>query len=472
MAQRALIKLAEDAEDAASGLKVFRDSLPRNATRITAVISEFFGISSSLRQLDSAEADPRYQPSFYRIRDDAGLLLRSLAASIKDVFTMFARSKDRSRQMVWEDLQHKMGQDEGEGLLERLQCYRGVLQAQFDIVTGSRVSVPSESRRQILSLAAAQGVASPVSIRHRTRMLSRLGPRTGLDMYSTVLIQQQHFDNTTCQSARLFTEILAKYSREDISECYGSTDTSAISKMTQDGFLLALQQPFDGDRLWLRIYWRPEDNRARMLVMTKASDGRDQYYCVVLSSLKIIREQSCLKLCRARPDGVYDLWTKLNFAIYERMVLFYCTFVAMKRQDERAVPHPALADSLELKTPDRRGERELFAGVIKHGDMRHALRLFRDRASGGVRLEASAKRGPMQDVPIWTAFITRYAEDPDWPQYEGDGLVSLAAIKPPPYVFLPHYEPPRNRDGEYVLHFVTSDDGKQFVESWVALCRG
>ncbi|KAK5676155.1 hypothetical protein LTS10_011447 [Elasticomyces elasticus] len=209
-----------------------------------------------------------------------------------------------------------------------------------------------------------------------------------------------------------------------------------------------------------------------MLVMTKTSDGRDQHYCVVLSSLKIIREQSCLKLCRARPDGVYDLWTKLNFAIYERMVLFYCTFVAMKRQDERAVPHPALADSLELKTPDRRGERELFAGVIKHGDMRHALRLFRDRASGGVRLEASAKRGPMQDVPIWTAFVTRYAEDPDWPQYEGDGLVSLAAIKPPPYVFLPHYEPPRNRDGEYVLHFVTSDDGKQFVESWVALCRG
>ncbi|KAK4956383.1 hypothetical protein LTR10_005907 [Elasticomyces elasticus] len=516
MAQRPLIKLAEDAEDAASGLKVFRDSLPRNATRITAVISEFFGISSSLRQLDSAEADPRYQPSFYRIRDDAGLLLRSLAASIKDVFTMFARSKDRSRQMVWEDLQHKMGQDEGEGLLERLQCYRGVLQAQFDIVTGSRQSVPSESRRQILSLAAAQGVANPVSGQSTPRPpRARPQPQPRFDTPTSPVLDNQwdyarpppfapdpplQSPTFTSSSSATLSSSQTSYSNaesaspshwarhvfngsnpttafrqhylEDISECYGSTDTSAISKMTQDGFLLALQQPFDGDRLWLRIYWRPEDNRARMLVMTKASDGRDQHYCVVLSSLKIIREQSCLKLCRARPDGKYDLWTKLNFAIYERMVLFYCTFVAMKRQDERAVSHPALADSLELKTPDRRGERELFAGVIKHGDMRHALRLFRDRASGGVRLEASAKRGPMQDVPIWTAFITRYAEDPDWPQYEGDGLVSLAAIKPPPYVFLPHYEPPRNRDGEYVLQFVTSDDGKQFVESWVALCRG
>ncbi len=171
------------------------------------------------------------------------------------------------------------------------------------------------------------------------------------------------------------------------------------------------------------------------------------------------------------------------------MVLVYCTLVAMKRQDHRGVAHPMLLDAFELNTSDGLGERECFAGAIEHGDMRHALRLFRDRASGGVRLEASAKRGPMQDVPIWTAFVTKYADDRDWPQYEGRGVVSLAAVKPPPYVFLPQYEPARNRAGEYVLQFTTSEgrswapfravaslmfsvDGKQFVEVWAALCRG
>ncbi|KAK3068669.1 hypothetical protein LTR53_013571 [Teratosphaeriaceae sp. CCFEE 6253] len=201
--------------------------------------------------------------------------------------------------------------------------------------------------------------------------------------------------------------------------------------------------------------------------MTKA-----EHYCVPLVNLKIIRDQSCLQLCRARSDGVFTLWARLNFAAYERMVLFYCTFVAMKHLDERGIPHKLLVDSFELEGSNRQGEQKIFAGVIRHGDMRHALRLYRDRASGGVRLEASAKRGPMQDVPIWTAFVTKYAGDTDWPQYEGEGVVSLAAIKPPPYVFLPRYEPACNRNGEHVLMFTTSEDGRQFVENWTSLCRG
>ncbi|KAK3065873.1 hypothetical protein LTR53_017941, partial [Teratosphaeriaceae sp. CCFEE 6253] len=86
MSERALITLAQASEDAASGLRLFRDSLPRAATRITAIIGELFAISSALRQLDNAEGDPRFQPSFYRIRDDVGLLYRSLQTSIDDVF--------------------------------------------------------------------------------------------------------------------------------------------------------------------------------------------------------------------------------------------------------------------------------------------------------------------------------------------------------------------------------------------------
>ena len=138
------------------------------------------------------------------------------------------------------------------------------------------------------------------------------------------------------------------------------------------------------------------------------------------------------------------------------MVLFYCTFVAMKRQDSRPVPHEDLMDDCELEENDA-GEVLEFGGKIKDGELRHALRLYRDRASGVTRLEASALRGPMKDVPLWTAFVTKYAHDPDWAQFEGGGVVSLVAMKPPPYVFLSGYSPPRDRNGQFILQFVTNN---------------
>jgi hypothetical protein len=136
------------------------------------------------------------------------------------------------------------------------------------------------------------------------------------------------------------------------------------------------------------------------------------------------------------------------------MVLFYNTFVAMKRQDSHQVSHEKLVDYMELAKPEE-GEEMRFGGVVKHGEYLHALRLFKDRGSGVVRIEASAYRGPMESVPLWTAFVTKYVGDEAWAELQGTTLVSLAALKPPPYVFLSGYHPPK-RDNEYVLQFDNS----------------
>lgn len=144
------------------------------------------------------------------------------------------------------------------------------------------------------------------------------------------------------------------------------------------------------------------------------------------------------------------------------MVLFYCTFVAMKRQDSRGLDHVDLLDEFELEgKPEDPYEEPLFGSIVKDGRMQHNLRLYQDGASGVVRLEASAHSGPMENVPLWTAFVTRYAKQGDiaWASYVGDGIVNLAAIRPPPYVFLGSYGPPKNNLDEYLLHFI-SDRGK------------
>ena len=134
------------------------------------------------------------------------------------------------------------------------------------------------------------------------------------------------------------------------------------------------------------------------------------------------------------------------------MVLFYNTFVAMKRQDGRQVSHEKLLDHMELAKDEEIGEEVRFGGVVKHGQYLHALRLFRDRGSRVVRIEASAYRGPMEDVPLWTAFVTKYLGDQAWAELEGTTVVSLAALKPPPYVFLTGYHP-QKRGNEYILQF-------------------
>ena len=147
--------------------------------------------------------------------------------------------------------------------------------------------------------------------------------------------------------------------------------------------------------------------------------------------------------------------SKCNFTA--GLVLFYCTFVAFKRQDKTTALHSYLREESELIGEE--GELDEFGGEIFDDDMRHALWLFRDQASGVVRLEASALRGDMQGVPIWTAFVTKYATDPDVMHYDGEGVVSFIAMDPPPYVFLAGYTPPRDKKGQLILRFV-ADSGK------------
>lgn len=154
--QRSLIRFAKDAEDVASGLHTFRDSLPRSATRITATISELFALSSILREIDNAEGDTQFSSSFYRVQDDLNLLFPTLRRTLDATLDMFARSRERPYQMVWDELGHKMERDEGIGLLERLEVYHDFLRAQADILQGHRAQNLYGLRRELASLWDAQ----------------------------------------------------------------------------------------------------------------------------------------------------------------------------------------------------------------------------------------------------------------------------------------------------------------------------
>lgn len=252
------------------------------------------------------------------------------------------------------------------------------------------------------------------------------------------------------------TRYRAEYQSVERSKCSGELTLDALEAVSSTGFRQAMQMSFDEDRLWVRLYYRPEDYRAIVLIMTQDAYGRPLCYSERITKLKIVREGSLLKLCRVRQGSErHTMWARLNFILHERMVLFYNTFVAMKHQDPGGIAHQVLLENFQLEKCDG-GEKPLFAGEIRHDGMRHILRIFRDSASKVLRLEASALRGPHKDVPIWTAFVTKYAYDPDWPEYQGNGVIDLAKLEPS--VFIASYMPPEGRRGNAILPFA-SDRG-------------
>lgn len=82
---------------------------------------------------------------------------------------------------------------------------------------------------------------------------------------------------------------------------------------------LTRHRPFEATNVWVRLYWRAADHRARILFLTLDPSGRRMRYCFPLTGLKVLRTESNLQLCRVnREDGRLDLWANLRFTLYER----------------------------------------------------------------------------------------------------------------------------------------------------------
>jgi hypothetical protein len=101
--------------------------------------------------------------------------------------------------------------------------------------------------------------------------------------------------------------------------CLGRDEPRVIEMLDGDGFEKVLELPFEIANVWVRLYWRSGDNRARILFLTKDGADRRLRYCFPLTGLKVMSTGSCLQLCRVnRKDGRLDLWARLRFTLYER----------------------------------------------------------------------------------------------------------------------------------------------------------
>jgi hypothetical protein len=88
--------------------------------------------------------------------------------------------------------------------------------------------------------------------------------------------------------------------------------------------------------------------------------------------------------------------------------------------------------------------------------------VFRDKDSGCVRFEATARRGPLKTIPIWTAFVTQFIGHRSWMKRVGTATIQFRDFHP--YMFCEGYKLPKGQSGKYQLTFSTAE-GK----SWLTL---
>jgi len=99
----------------------------------------------------------------------------------------------------------------------------------------------------------------------------------------------------------------------------------------------------------------------------------------------------------------------------------------------------------------------------------HALRLYKDRGSGGIRLQASVLKGDLKRygwshlwhsyadlrrTPVWTAFITHHVQSHTWRSQPSSKVIHLADLQR--YIFNDDYNPQVAATGEHELSFITT----------------
>ena len=105
-----------------------------------------------------------------------------------------------------------------------------------------------------------------------------------------------------------------------------------------------------------------------------------------------------------------------------------------------------------------------MSSEITDSTYRHAFRVFRDKDSGCVRFEATARRGPLKSVPIWTAFVTQYIPRKGWMKRVGAVTIQFRELHP--YVFCDGYKLPKGQSNKYQLTF-SQPEGMYFSHIWL-----
>ncbi|KAI9843141.1 MAG: hypothetical protein M1837_006594 [Sclerophora amabilis] len=498
-----LVDEARSAEDIAAAFFPFLDNIQQASAEISGVMSELLAISSQLRALSSGLSARRFRSRIRLVLGDLQLTLASLSFTLKDMDKSFERLAitGRSAQAylrVWREIGQWVSQEGSGTLLNRLETYRTFLVELVIRLEGSLpgpYDVPLLRQRIETTLAIQEG--SPVNafgnlslggpdaliepvpppqgppVRRRSRRSATppapemgVGSRPPRVPEPPPISRPDTRGSSPSSSSRWALNIFdARHSITPFSvagqpsKCQGEHVDHAEERLSRVYDKL-VEIDFHDGALIVQIYVNPRDGRTKILCLSGYDQpGSPKTQCTQsLHVLRIAREENTLLLYQVRTDGESRLrvpWTRLTFASYERLVLTFLLCAALKAQG----PADSAATPSDFKLG---GETELHAFKIEDDGYLHALRIFKDKHTKGVRLEASVLRGELKGMPVWTAFVSQYmGSSSGWAKRVRSKVVQLSELHP--YIFSSSYTPPRGRTGHHELTFLTSRDALDFL---------
>lgn len=503
-------------EDVAVGLMQFREHLPEHSAEITNIIAELYAISGTLKSLRPLTRQfPHY---FAPVEADFERVLRSLRYTLNEIINSFGkldrrRSADDYRR-IWQELDVYFHEESGSSLKRRLNQYKLFLEEVKDIVQNKTIDYRFMNNLRTIIMAVLEeqdgrfaarfgglslGGGRPGSSRSSSnfsgnsidvdyhgveKRRSYERTRSGFRPHPSPLHSPTSTNDsappwapdapgspistsTTTQS-NLSSAVLNDHWAKNVfsyrgplrrfpvqgesSKCLGEEVEDIKEWLHEQGFDEVTYLPF-GEDVSVYFYVREDDSRARILCKARRSK-RAKFYCLPLNMLEVKRVGPCLQLCRRRRSGTELIpWLNLHFESMEKMVIFSCTFLALRSQDG----HKRVQDIRDFELD---AEREEFRGLIDDDNFVHDLRVYRDRLSGTIRLQASVYEGEMKKAPVWTAFINHHLELTSWIRRLKTTVVLRELTK---VLFFPEYMPPMTRRREHILKFTSEDDAKGFV---------
>ncbi|KAK4128288.1 hypothetical protein N657DRAFT_563192 [Parathielavia appendiculata] len=444
---------ADEAEVVARGLDQLRGALSESLHgHLLALAEEIRNTSRSLRGL--ADCSQVHLTRVPLMTTYLNVVLPCISRSLKDIKAYY-EDKTLHREIRWRKMYNKMTEEAGGlPLPQRFVLYNHFLAMLKQLLTRSPtfdMNTLETLRTRIITLREQRGIPPPPA---QAGAMVRQNPMP-------LAVIQDHSSHWAEQifSLPLPSRTALKHLKQ--SKSYGPFYPWGYLSVPQDSKVL-FRRPFDNDTVSVVVFLSSTD-KCPYLLMRTLQNNTPWYSLFGAHELCIEREGSALQLKRwSRSEQCSKLWAVFYFMTWEEMVLFYCTFVALKARNLLTVQvHPN-----EFKL---RRERRLFQAQIVDDGFKHSLIVYEDIQTRGLRLHAAVWEGELRQCPVWTAFVTHQSQSPRWLSRRSRHRVWLKDVQL--YVFCNTYRQEnmrQNKSGAFEIYFDREEAAKRFKELFSA----
>lgn len=448
---------AERAQRVGLELEGLRNSLPETFhPHLTGVIDEIYKTSQLLRDLaDKSQVHMSRVPT---VMDYLNVVLPCLSRSLRDI-NKFIEDRSITKERRWRKMYNDMSRElPGTSLSARFIMYNQFLCCLQFLLTKSPnfdLNALEIFRNRILQLRDVRGISAPTPIQQELVVRRSEAP---IGFWEET---NSHWAESIFSRPLPTRTELKKPGPAMLSQAYGPLHRLGHLKIAADAKIL-VKRSFSNDRLSVIFFLQIFDDAPYLLIRTFQTG---QPWVAVLGAHELCIHQdtnSSLTLTRwSQSEDRIKPWAVLSFVTWEELILFHCTFVALKARSPSTV-------NVNPKDFHLRSQRKEFQAQIIDDDFQHVLKVYRDEHTGRYRLHTAVWEGVMRYCPVWTAFLPEkiMATGSSWIMRKSRHKIWVRDIQP--YVFCEKYRAQNQRRGKYQgffeLYFVHEQAASRFKE--------